>query len=546
MKKYDAIYINGNIFTSCPERPAAQSMAVREGRIVWLGTDKEAAARQAAAERIVDLKGRRVLPGFVDCHMHALMLADCCRQISALPPLVSSIDDLVAEIQKVRKKQGPAQWIQGWGYDEGKLAEHRAPTRHDLDRGCSDAPVIIRRTCAHVCAVNSKALELAGIDAATPDPAGGRIGRFADGTPNGILYENARDLLNKVLPAKTDEDRAMDLLALDEILVSQGITAASDMGEFTDADYDSIFGLALQKGLRVRMTCYYMWDSVKDKKDFTIRREEMNPARPYRLAGIKLIGDGSVSGRTAWCDRPYLGGDSEYGLPVASEEDFETALAFCRRCGCQLSIHAMGARAIDRALLHTAGQKPWLSDILPPGTPPVRIEHVAMPGLDAAGIPASVRAKEAGIAFVTQPVFLYAEVESYLANLGLVRTQECYPLADWLADGVRFAFSTDAPATAWATPSDPFVCLKGAVSRKAWDGTDVGQRHRVDIQTALRLYTAEAAAMLGLDDCGQLRAGRRADFIVLDRDILAVSPDDIDKVKVSETYIGGELVYKRG
>ena len=93
--------------------------------------------------------------------MHALMLADCCRQISALPPLVSSIDDLVAEIQKARGKQGPAQWIQGWGYDEGKLAEHRAPTRHDLDRGCSDAPVIIRRTCAHVCAVNSKALELA-------------------------------------------------------------------------------------------------------------------------------------------------------------------------------------------------------------------------------------------------------------------------------------------------------------------------------------------------------------------------------------------------
>ena len=146
---------------------------------------------------------------------------------------------------------------------------------------------------------------------------------------------------------------------------------------------------------------------------------------------------------------------------------------------------------------------------------------------------------------MTQPIFLYAEIESYLVNMGLERTQENYPIADWIKAGVRFAFSTDAPATAWAEPSDPFVCLKGAVTRKAYDGTDCGQRHKVDIETAIRLYTAESAPMLGFEDVGMLKEGYAADFIILDRDILSIPSDDIDKVKVEETYIDGQQVFKR-
>ena len=174
MIKYDVLYKNGKIFTSDDNLPHAQAMAVKDGKIAWVGQDKEADESQAL--KIVDLAGRRILPGFVDSHMHAIMLADCCQQISALPPAVSSIDDLLSEIQKVRASQQAGQWIQGWGYDEGKLKEHTAPNRYDLDRGCSDSPVIVKRTCGHVCAVNSKALEMAGVTADTPDPEGVKIG----------------------------------------------------------------------------------------------------------------------------------------------------------------------------------------------------------------------------------------------------------------------------------------------------------------------------------------------------------------------------------
>ena len=185
--KYDALYINGKIFTSDKERPFAQAMAVKDGRIAWVGCDEEAAALRGEAAEVVDLGAQRILPGFVDCHMHAVMLADFATQISVLPPSIYSIEDLVLAIQKVRADQEPGQWIQGWGYDEGKLAEGRAPNRYDLDRGCSDSPVVVQRTCTHICAVNSCALQLAGITKDTPDPEGGKIGRDENGEPDGIL-----------------------------------------------------------------------------------------------------------------------------------------------------------------------------------------------------------------------------------------------------------------------------------------------------------------------------------------------------------------------
>ncbi len=530
MNKYEVLYKNGKFFTSDNDNPYAEAMVVKDGKISWIGMLSDA----PAADKTVDLKGRRVLPGFVDSHMHAIMLADCCRQISALPPSVNSIEELIIKIGEKRQSQSKGEWIFGWGYDEGKLKEQKAPNRYDLDRGCADSPVVIKRTCGHVCAVNSKALELAGVTADTPDPEGGKIGRDENGEPNGILYENARNVLDGVIPEKTPEDMADDLVYLNDILISQGVTTGADMGEFISCDYHDVYDLAIEKGTEVKFAAYYMWDNVKNKKDFTISAKDQDKDSRFRIAGIKLIGDGSVSGRTAWCDRPYLGEKEEYGMPVCSEKDIEDAVSFCKENRCQLSIHAMGAKTIDRAVEHTWKQKPWTDG----KTPYVRLEHVAMPTEDAVK-----KAAKTGIAFVTQPIFLYAEIESYLTNMGIERTKENYPIADWMSEGVRMSFSTDAPATAWAEPSNPFVCLKGAVTRKAWEGTDCGGRHKVDIETAIRLYTAESAPMLGFENTGILKPGYAADFIVLDRDILEVPSDEIDSIKVDETYIVGNQVY---
>lgn len=564
--KYDTLYINGKIFTSDDDLPQAEAMAVKDGRIAWVGTDADAQAAGLAADaaQLVDLGEKRVLPGFVDCHMHAIMLSDFAKQISVLPPEIYSIADLQAAIKRVREEQGEGRWILGWGYDEGKLAENRAPNRLDLDAGCSDSPVVVQRSCTHIWAVNSKALELAGITKDTPDPEGGKIGRDENGEPDGILYETATYLVMNLLPTKTVEDMAGDLVNLGNILVAQGVTTVTDMGEDVCDKYGDIFRAAIKKGFRNRASAYCSWRFVEQQGDgVVINDPDFNGNGQFRLVGVKMIGDGSVSGRTAWCDVPYLpvqdkDGEAtegevdgacagslsgplepepEYGMPVCTEEEILAAVAFCKKHQCQLSIHCMGARAIDRAVDLTWEEKPWMEN---PEVPSVRLEHVAMPTQRA-----MKRSAKAGIAWATQPIFLYSEIESYQKNMPAERVGENYNLADWQEAGVRFAFSTDAPATSWATPSEPFANLKGAVTRKAWNGEDCGQRHKVDIKTAIRLYTAEAAPIAGFTDVGMLKEGYMADFIVLDRDILEISADEIDQVKVEETWISGEKVYVR-
>ena len=171
--------------------------------------------------------------------------------------------------------------------------------------------------------------------------------------------------------------------------------------------------------------------------------------------------------------------------------------------------------------------------------PHLRMEHWTEPSESAIR-----KSAEKGLAVATQPIFLYAEIESYLTNLGVERMKKTYPIQDLLKAGVPFCFSTDAPATSWAVPSDPFPCLKGGVTRTAWDGTDCGPDNRVDIKTAIQLYTREGARVAGIPEIGELKAGYHADFITLSEDILSVDPMKIDQVYVTATYVDGEKVYE--
>ena len=235
-------------------------------------------------------------------------------------------------------------------------------------------------------------------------------------------------------------------------------------------------------------------------------------------------------------NRPYPGTDGEYGISVCSDNLVESAVSFCRKNHCQLSMHAMGGRAISRMIDRACQEEKWT----PEGIPYVRIEHATDPSDDSLK-----KAAGHGISFVTQPIFLYAESKSYLSNLGQEWTRRCYPIRHILDEGVVLGFSTDAPATFWAVPSDPFPGIKLAVTRTAADGTDCGRDQAVDAETAVKLYTAGAAQAAGFPDMGMLVPGYRADFAVLSDDILNIPPEKIDQIRVEETYIGGECVYRR-
>lgn len=530
-KNYDCIYRNGKIFTADPSLPEADAMAVKDGKIAWIGKEKDL---DGQASDTVDLEGKRVLPGFIDGHIHPIMLADTINQIACVPPQTHSIKELQEQIRQKRKEQGPDQWILAWGYDEGKLTEGRAPNRKDLDEACSDAPIMVIRTCFHIYSVNSKVLELAGIDRNTPDPAGGQIDRDEQGEPTGIVREAAKDLIDAVKPVKEIKDSSGDMVKLSDKLLAHGITAITECyGEIHPVDYYDVYCQARKEGMKQRVAIYYVWDQVEAAKD--LPKERRNVADPIHIGGVKVITDGSVSGRTAWCDKPYVGTVDEFGLPVTGRDDLIKAGELAKKYGLQLVCHAMGERAIDLVVDQFWDKEGWLGD-----QPSVRVEHVAMPTPEAIK-----KAAKGGIAFVSQPIFLYAEIESYLKNIGPERTAKTYPYRTFLEEGVTLSFSSDAPATAWADPVDPFAAIQSAVTRKAYDGTDTGQDQRVDVKTALELYTRESQRIVGIPQIGRLSPGYFADFMVLDQDILSVAPEKISEVGVEQTYMSGKLEYQR-
>ena len=323
---------------------------------------------------------------------------------------------------------------------------------------------------------------------------------------------------------------------LGKLLASQGVTSTCDMGNLDPSDSYDIYMAAIDKGFRQKVGVYYMWEFFADDPSFEIAPERFDRNRQIFTAGMKLIGDGSVSGRTAWMYEPYLGGGGECGFPVCSDELIESATAYCKAHRCQLSMHAMGGRAIDRIVDRIYTEEKWTDG----DVPHLRMEHWTEPSERAIR-----RSAEKGFAVATQPIFLYAEIESYLANLGEERMKKTYPIQAMLKAGVPFCLSTDAPATSWAEPSDPLPCLKGAVTRTAWNGVDCGEENRIDVETAIQLYTREGAHVAGIPDVGQLKAGFRADFIILSDDILEIDPMKIDEVRVLATYADGEKIYER-
>lgn len=527
----------------------------------------------------INLGGRFVMPGFVDCHEHPILLSHCLEEISCLPPNVTSIEELKSRVAEERerliadgvKTDKSDKWIIGWGCDEGKYPEKRLPTRWDLDEVCPDFPVTLVRTCEHIRCCNSLALKKAGIDENTENPDGGEIGRDENGIPNGILYENARNLIAEILPHSDREHEVMLIKKLGDMLTRHGVTSVCEMGNLSSKDNHFIYYDAVKNGLKQNISLFYMWEFYKNKPKFEIKSEHKCLDQQIHVAGLKLIGDGSFSGHTAWTDVPYLGTE-EYGISTCSDELLDSAIEFCRKNNLQISIHAMGKRAIDRFVERLYKEKPWevsancadicannsvnfCSDVSPnfktiientdnnkisnPSNkiPHARIEHVTEPSENAVNL-----AAKRGIAIATQPIFIFSEIESYQKNLGDARLKTTYPIRHLIDTGCFVGLSTDAPATAWSGPANPWINIKAAVTRKAYNGVDTGQKHRINLEEAILLYTKNSAIIAGMPYRGCIAEGYFADFQVLNENPFEKDFDNIEEFMPEKVYISGEEV----
>ena len=526
----ERVFINGKVFTGRGEDEFVSAFAVRDGKITRIGDVSD--VRDA---EVVDLEGRTVVPGFIDAHTHPTYVAMTRNAVPCTVPVVSSITEMIEALKRhPNYGKGDDLWIEGFGYDESKLAERRTPTTRDLDLVSTTQPVYVMRSDCHSGVCNTRALELAGITRDTPDPEGGRFGRYEDGEPNGFLEEHAaNDVVRFAMSSGSYEAKVRDLAWTGTHYHERGIVAVTElMGRLEPIDVLQHFRDAAGEGLTQQAGLYVMWPEKGTLRDLT---EEERTGR-VKIAGVKVFIDGTISARTAWVGEPYRGTD-EHGYPTTDGEALEAAYEWAVRNRVQLSAHTMGDRAIEFVLDFFEDKEPWLGlDV-----PSVRLEHVTLLTPEQLE-----RVREAKVRFgaTMQVIFFFAEYESYAENLTDDQFRRAYAVKDAAAAFPYFALSSDAPCTTWSDPDDIFVSIQAAVTRKAYNGADTVAEQAITVPQAVLLFTARAAELVPFEGkLGQIAPGYEASFVVLDRDVFTCPVDEIARTRVAETWLRGERVY---
>ncbi len=525
------LYVNAKVFTGRGEDDFAAAFRITDGFFSWVGDQSD-----VTGEPAIDLGGRTVVPGFLDVHTHPAFLSTLTDAVRCLPPAVNSLAELLETLRThPNAGQGPDAWIQGFGYDESKYPEGRGPTADDLDLVSTSQPVFVQRCDGHSSAGNHRALQLAGITDDTPDPPGARYGRDSNGRLNGMLIEtNATDTVAAAIPVHDHAQQVRNLVRLNRHFVERGIVGVGDLLATMIPQPLRTFRAAEHQGLQVQCALYYGWPAIAENAIPDLTDDDRTGR--IKIAGLKLFMDGAYSNRTAWTEDPYPG-SHEHGMRTLTDEDLRAAVNWARRNHIQVAVHAMGDRALHHVIDAFADEEPWMGEL-----PSIRLDHAT---LFSPAMIGKMNAARMSFAVVSHSIFLFAEYDSYRRNLSPAQFGITYPIRSFYERVPFTALSSDNPATAWADADNVFVSIKAAVTRRAYNGADIGQAEAVTVPQALLLYTGRARQVLPLDDAGVIDTGYEGSFVVLDRDIFCIDPEEIDRVQVAETWIRGERVYQR-
>lgn len=532
----DLILVNGDIRTQNPKRPRAASLAVRQGRIMALSDSGDFLELAGPDTKIVPLEGRLVLPGFMDCHVH---FRHWSQNLDALPLAeLTSFEGLIACLAESAEMKQPGEWISGSGWNEGEWSEPRMPTAADLDKAAPDNPVILWRCDMHMAVANSAALKIAGIDASTPDPPRGVIGRGPSGLPDGRLREAAMDIVVNCMPAVSDEKMAETFLAGQKRFHQLGLTGLRDLPGMND-----MTGAA--QSLRV-------WQKLRTAGEVKLRvwsapaGESLDTALMYgvvsglgdeilQIGHFKFFADGGMGARTAWMLEPYLDGGT--GMPLMEMDDLEDAVFRADRAGLAVAVHSLGDKANRKVIgiferLNKA--RTWREPALMHS-----IEHLQM--ISPEDLP---RLRDLNIAIAVQPSNMI--IDSNMADQAVgPKAGQVYAFRDIMDASRTVCFSSDAPV---ADPN-PIFGIHCAVTRTRADGSPEGGWHSEQIVTvdeAVKAFTATPAAVHGAGNrLGTLEQGKHADIVVLDRNIYEIAPADIAGANVDLTIFNGAVVYSR-
>jgi predicted amidohydrolase YtcJ len=542
----ETIYVGGDLLTMNDTAPRAQAMAVAGGRIVAVGSRAQVMRRRGPGTIIVDLNGHTLVPGFVDGHSHFSGVGFQANAANLLPPPdgpASSIADIQAILRDwianspVVKATGVAI---GFDYDDSQLQEQRSPTRADLDAVSTAVPIVLTHQSGHLGVYNSKALELAGINADTPDPSGGVIRRQADGrTPDGVLEETAHfAAIYKVLPKFTAEQGMAMVAAAQKVYLANGFTTVQE-GRADPSTLALLAGAATAGKLLVDVVAYPDIQTNKDNPALNGPLMSRNYTDHFRLGGVKLSLDGSPQGKTAWFTEPYFmvptgraanyAGYAALPAPGAAQALVETAY----RNNWQLLVHGNGDAAIDQMLASVdAAQKAY------PGSDR-RTVLIHGQYLRADQIP---RLKALGIMPSLYPMHTFYWGDWHRSSVaGPQRAAFTSPTAAVMQAGMKFSIHSDAPVT---FPNSMRV-LDSAVNRTTRSGFVLGPDQRISPLVALKAMTIWPAYQHFEEASkGSLEIGKVADFVILSANPLRIATKSLISIKVLATYKGGKPVYE--
>ncbi len=528
----DLILYGGHVVTAVPGAAPASAVAIRGNRILAVGTDAAVQALAGPATDLIPLHGRTVVPGFNDAHCHPIALGLSLREVDARTPPNYSIADIVQRITERAATQPPGTWIVARGYDQAHLMEQRHPTRHDLDQATREHPVLLIRACGHVGVVNSRALELAGIGSATPDPPGGMIDRAADGTPTGILRETALQLVRAKLPPPAVEDLAAAIRQAGLTFLEHGVTSVQEAGIGRAEELLAYQTLAGRHELPVRTSLMILINALFEPCRELGIRSGFGDAW-LRIGPAKLFLDGSIGGRTARMSAPYLDRPETYGLWMEDPEMMKRKIVEAHRAGFQCCAHAIGDAAIE--LLLDAFEEALQLDPRPDHRH--RIEHCSILRPDLIE-----RIAQLGAVPIPGTTFLHDFQEVYLSGLGHERLRYAYPLRTFLDRGIVAAASTDTPV---CSPS-AMLGIQTMVTRRNTAGQVLWPEECVTLEEAIRIYTVNGAyASFEEREKGTLEPGKLADLAVLETDLRGVAPEELSTVRVDYTIVDGRVSYVR-
>jgi len=548
------ILVNGRVLTVDSTDRVAQAVGIAGNRIVAVGTTEEVERAAAPNARRIDLAGRAVTPGLLDAHAHfSGGGADRLFVLDLSYPNVKSIPDVAAAVRSKAAGAAKGAWIQGRGWDEGKLTERRVITAKDLDAASPDNPVVLTQTTGHYVVANSAALRLAGITKETRDPPNGTIDRNPDGTPTGLLRESAAGLVRRLVPPRSAAETEAGIRDFAKAFNAEGMTGLKDPG-ISSQTWDIYRKVERDSALTVRV--FALWSggrSVEGARQLIAERAAMTKPNESTgddhviAGGVKLYADGSGGARTAWLyddwNKDYRGVDAgNRGYPASNADTIRMLIRMYHDAGMHVSVHSIGDRAID-----------WVVDTYDQAmreNPKKGLRH----GIIHSNIPTDraidvmARLQHEFDAGFPEPsaTFTWWLGDTYAGNFGPTRSLRLNPFRTFRAKGMTWANGSDYGVT-------PFPARYGiwaAIAREPLLGVygkdPFGRAESVDVHAALRAVTIWAARQMFLEKkIGSIEVGKYADLAVWDRDFYSVPTAEIKDAKCLMTIFDGRVVFNK-